>query len=130
MVNQSTLTGPFSIQGATNVDVPAANNQGFFISVNLFDFLVGESNQLLANVVTFAGGIPTLSPTISMHSPDPAVPLFYVATIPVNILGTPSSHMVDPVTTFRPSPANIRIKLYTSHKMLALIAMAAVRLVM
>ncbi len=97
LVDQSTYTGPFTLQGALNFDPnPTA---GFFVSINLLDVLINSSQNLLINKATFTSTGVTLSAPV----PVPVTP--YVGPLFASALGTPEP-LFDPGV--RLCPAHIR----------------------
>ncbi len=92
---------PFTFQPALNFDEMPTT--GYFVSNELADANVGFSSQFLVNTVTFdAQNVPTLSEPIQVTVLPYAVPFT------VNALGTPVSHHISPVASFRLAPTHIR----------------------
>jgi hypothetical protein len=92
---------PFTFQPALNFD--SNPEAGVFVSNNLQDALEGFSERFLVNLVTFdEQDVPTLSDSIEI----PVEP--YASPFSVSALGTPDTHMVQPVAGFRLAPTHIR----------------------
>lgn len=92
---------PFTFQPALNFDV--APTAGYFASINYADAAANSSSRFLVNTVTFGvGGVPTLSDPIQIPVQN------YVATLAISALGTPLTHIIDPVAFFRLAPAHVR----------------------
>lgn len=101
LVDQATFFGPASIQGVQNFDI---NSSSFFFSINALDLLEGFSpGRVLLNRVIYTAGVPPTLLPAEIVSVQP-----YVKGIPSPVLGTPSTHMVDGVTTLRPAATHIR----------------------
>lgn len=92
---------PFTFQPALNFD--AAPKAGYFASIDLEDATAGFASQFLVNMVTLNGSrAPTLSDSIAV----PVLP--YALPLTVSALGTPASHTISPVASFRLAPAHVR----------------------
>lgn len=92
---------PFTLQPALNFD--ASPDAGYFPSISYADALAGSSSTFLLQKVTFdAQQVPTLSDPVQIPV------LNYVLPIVVSALGTPDTHLISPVASFRLCPAHIR----------------------
>jgi hypothetical protein len=107
LVDQTDFSGPISLQGAQNFDTNIQSSM--FIGINALDFLQGFSlntqtgkGQVLISTVNYTNQTPTSFTTQSV----PVNP--FIEGIPSPALGTPATHMVDGVTTLRPSASHIR----------------------
>ncbi len=107
LVDQTTFSGPVSLQGAQNFDTGIQSSM--FIGINALDFLQGFSlnpqtdrGQVLISTVNYTGTTAISFTTQSI----PVLP--FIKGIPSPALGTPPSHMVYGVTSMRPSASHIR----------------------
>ncbi len=92
---------PFTFQPALNFD--DAPTAGYFPSISFAGAVSLFSSEILINTVTFnQQGIPTLSDPVQV----PVLP--YAAPISVSALGTPATHTISPVASFRLAPAHVR----------------------
>ncbi len=80
----------------------AQPSAGYVVSQNLNEALTGFGSSFVINTITFDGPVPLLSAPIEIPVLPFAVP-FSVLT-----LGTPLSHPVSPVASFRLTPTHIR----------------------
>ncbi len=94
------MLSPFTFQPALNFD--GNPDTAFFPSIDFGDALEGFSSRFLMQTVTFNGGTPTLSDPIEI----PVLP--YALPISVPALGTPATHEISPVASFRLAPVHIR----------------------
>ncbi len=98
LVDQNTLNGPLSSQGAQNF---VASPLSYFVSSNAADFLAGYSTQVLFWTVSYTPN-PEISPFVSV-TVNP-----YRTAIAVPALGTPASHIIGGFASPRLSAAHIR----------------------
>jgi len=100
LVNQDTDFGPCFKWPAINYD--ANPTIAFFVGTNVLDLEIGDSTQFLINTVDLTANPMTISAPISLAVNE------YVDPIPVQPLGTPASHLVNPVVGFINCEAHIR----------------------
>lgn len=99
LVDQNTLFGPCFKWPAINYD--ANPTTAFFVGTNVFDAeITGDAFQFLINEVDLN--------TMTMSAPISLAVNEYVGPIPVQPLGTPAYHLVEPVVGFINCEAHIR----------------------
>ncbi len=104
------MLSPYTFQPALNFD--ATPTAGYFPSIEFTDAQAGAATRFLVNTVTFnAGGLPTLSNPIEVPVSLYVLPLNLIEPATSNgsgVLGTPSSHPISPVASFRLAPSHVR----------------------
>ncbi len=100
LVDQANFFGPASIQGAQNFD--PVQPLSYFIGINANDFINGVGTKFIINKVTYTSTSASLSAplVLTLHP--------FANAIPSPVLGTPTFHLVNDITTLRPSVAHIR----------------------
>ena len=95
---------PYTFQPALNFN--AVPDAGYFPSIDLSDAIAGASSRYIVNKVTFGeDGVPAFSDPIEVPVAQYVLPL---NLLPKSAIGTPESHSISPVASFRLAPTHIR----------------------